>query len=1283
MTEHGIRNITVGGDVLQSVLVTGDRVQVTVGAAGPGREAEPPAFRILTCIARPLDSQELPDIAEARALADGLARVRAPVYLGFVRPPTPDALRTRLQEGWDVFHFDGHGTAENGGALLLEDEDGLGVPLPASDLADLLRQCRVPKLLILSACQSAKALPPPAPSPSPAPGERGRDRPEGPGMGVRTSLAGHLLQATGARAVIGFTETVSIETTRAFLLPFYAALGAGRTIRQAFEAARAALPEAARRLPVLLGDGVDEPLAPPGRRGAPEIERLPLHGVPAPAEFRFYGDFLPGDPPEGRRGLLHRIVRALRRGERFVVLCGAGGIGKSALAALAAERLTGPFPGGVFWTDGAAYLDRGLDPDAALEPFAAVLGTDFLKLSRTAKRQEVQALARRLEAPFLWILDNADVADDEVWRLARELPAPSAVLLTTRERPERGGRLFPVGPLTPTEAARLLWTEAVRRGWENPPLPTDTAAMRPLAEIAALLEGHPLALLIAAALVADIGPQEALAAVRANPARGETARRFDFSYNRLPEPERALLRRLTPFAGDFGIEAVEGVVALTPTPGGEAATPSPSPTGERGRVQGEGVRALLLSLSRRSFLTPTPGGEAATPSPSPAERERGRGQGEGVRYRLHPVLRAYLRAKTPDAEYAESVRALVGYYLPRTQEAYEALGDPEKALAAVAWAAAEGVNLLGAQAAALEQGMGEEAVAFAYALNELFERTGRWDLRRQALENGRSAAPAGSRDFAALTHNLGILAQDQGDYPEARRLYEESLRLREQLGDRAGVAQTLHNLGALAQAQGDYPEARRLYEESLRIKEQLGDRAGVAQTLHNLGALAQAQGDYPEARRLYEQSLRIKEQLGDRAGVAQTLHNLGALAHAQGDYPEARRLYEESLRLREQLGDRAGVAQTLHQLGILAQDQGDYPQARRLYEQAAEAFRDLGARREQAAVLHQLGMLAQAQGDYPEARRLYEESLRLREQLGDRAGVAQTLHQLGILAHAQGDYPQARRLYEQSLRIKEQLGDRAGVAITLHQLGNLAYLQGDYPEARRLYEESLRLREQLGDRAGVAQTLHNLGALAQAQGDYPEARRLYEQAAEHFRELGALREQAAVLHNLGALAQDQGDYPEARRLYEESLRLREQLGDRAGVAQTLHNLGALAQAQSDYPEARRLYEESLRIAEQLGSRAGVAITMHQLGMLAQAQGDYPQARRLYEESLRIAEQLGNRAGVAITTAQLALLEEAEGNLPRALELITRAEAAFAQLGSPYREQARRVRERIRARLGGG
>ena len=55
------------------------------------------------------------------------------------------------------------------------------------------------------------------------------------------------------------------------------------------------------------------------------------------------------------------------------------------------------------------------------------------------------------------------------------------------------------------------------------------------------------------------------------------------------------------------------------------------------------------------------------------------------------------------------------------------------------------------------------------------------------------------------------------------------------------MANTYGQLGILAQLRGDYDTARKLYEQSLHIKEELGDRAGMANTYHNLGILAQDQ----------------------------------------------------------------------------------------------------------------------------------------------------------------------------------------------------------------------------------------------------------------------------------------------------------------------------------------------------------------------------------------------------------------------------------------------------------
>jgi tetratricopeptide (TPR) repeat protein len=58
----------------------------------------------------------------------------------------------------------------------------------------------------------------------------------------------------------------------------------------------------------------------------------------------------------------------------------------------------------------------------------------------------------------------------------------------------------------------------------------------------------------------------------------------------------------------------------------------------------------------------------------------------------------------------------------------------------------------------------------------------------------------------------------------------------------------------LAQAQGEYAEARRLYQESLDIRQQLGDRAGVATTLAQLALLEEAENSVPRALELIRQA---------------------------------------------------------------------------------------------------------------------------------------------------------------------------------------------------------------------------------------------------------------------------------------------------------------------------------------------------------------------------------------------------------------------------------------------
>jgi tetratricopeptide (TPR) repeat protein len=168
----------------------------------------------------------------------------------------------------------------------------------------------------------------------------------------------------------------------------------------------------------------------------------------------------------------------------------------------------------------------------------------------------------------------------------------------------------------------------------------------------------------------------------------------------------------------------------------------------------------------------------------------------------------------------------------------------------------------------------------------------------------KAGAEERTRERASVLNAAGALFYFQGDYPAARALYEESLAISRELGDRSGIASSLNNLGNAALNQRDYPAARALLEESLAIHRELGDRYGIATSLSNLGLVAYEQGDYPAARALYEESLATRRELGDRSGsgIAVSLEGLAAVAASLGDSLRAARIWGATERLRAEIG---------------------------------------------------------------------------------------------------------------------------------------------------------------------------------------------------------------------------------------------------------------------------------------------------------------------------------------------------------------------------------------------
>ena len=237
---------------------------------------------------------------------------------------------------------------------------------------------------------------------------------------------------------------------------------------------------------------------------------------------------------------------------------------------------------------------------------------------------------------------------------------------------------------------------------------------------------------------------------------------------------------------------------------------------------------------------------------------------------------------------------------------------------------------------------------------------------------------------ARATHWAGWAAQNQSDLVQAVTLFETSLALYDQAGNRAGLAEALVDLGIALYLQGDYARAVRVKAEGLALYRELDDSYGIAFSLLMIaGDTALIAGDFALATAQAQEALARFCELGAGDDIAWALRNLGRIACAQGNLAHARSTLEESLVRFRALDNRNGIAEALLELGRTLHAQGDHTQAAAHFAEGLTLFATvLGKQGSAIECLAELGGVIGAQGQPARAARLFGAAEALREGLG-------------------------------------------------------------------------------------------------------------------------------------------------------------------------------------------------------------------------------------------------------------------------------------------------------------
>ncbi len=119
---------------------------------------------------------------------------------------------------------------------------------------------------------------------------------------------------------------------------------------------------------------------------------------------------------------------------------------------------------------------------------------------------------------------------------------------------------------------------------------------------------------------------------------------------------------------------------------------------------------------------------------------------------------------------------------------------------------------------------------------------------------------------AARTYvELAKLQEVQLRYAKAAKYWQKASALlpKESKKERAYYLNTAgYDLDRISR----YNDALPLYEQSLSISQEIGDRVEEGTTLNNISQIYKARGDYDTALKYLEQSLSISQEIGNRAG---------------------------------------------------------------------------------------------------------------------------------------------------------------------------------------------------------------------------------------------------------------------------------------------------------------------------------------------------------------------------------------------------------------------------------
>ena len=294
-----------------------------------------------------------------------------------------------------------------------------------------------------------------------------------------------------------------------------------------------------------------------------------------------------------------------------------------------------------------------------------------------------------------------------------------------------------------------------------------------------------------------------------------------------------------------------------------------------------------------------------------------------------------------------------------------------------------------------------------------------------------------------------------GDYAQAKQYANSALALSGKINYKKGEAEALNNIGIIYDDQGNYPEALKNHFTALKIREEMlklliensvnsSDelricKKSIAASYNNIGIIYSEQDNHDEALKYFFEALKLKEEIGDKNGIALLYNNIGVIYKAQGNSEEALKNYLTALKIKEELKDKWGIAGCYNNIGII-------------YDSRAKQ-----AQNPDSAEIY-----------YSKALKNHFDALKIEKEINDKNGLATSYINISAIYVGQNrkngnkqKLKDAKKYLEEALMLSKEIGSIDVMKECYNNLAEASELMGDFKNAYDYHKLFILCRDSL------------------------------------------------------------------------------------------------------------------------------------------------------------------------------------------------------------------------------